>query len=190
MHGARHSSSSATTMAAGNVQRGDARLEGGAQVVPPQCRSGLRRTAHRRGRYRVAYRCLRLELTSCLQKMSRILMDPFRQLNATVFQIEEVTAVHYRIDGSCRTFWGRCNASVTSWNGRTHRRASASALNSVRRMGQDEPEELDRDALAGGGQRAEGTTRGWSQRDSQPRRLIVPHAEATEIAMDEQYRCA
>jgi len=27
------------------------------------------------------------------------------QLNATVFQVEEVTAVEYRIDGSCQTFW-------------------------------------------------------------------------------------
>lgn len=27
------------------------------------------------------------------------------QLNATIFQVEDVAAVEYRIDGSCQTFW-------------------------------------------------------------------------------------
>lgn len=35
------------------------------------------------------------------------------QLNATVFQIEEVTAVEYRIEGSCAAFWEWLQGSCT-----------------------------------------------------------------------------
>lgn len=45
----------------------------------------------------------RLAGTASTSTGSEILLA---QLNATVFQIEEVTAVDYRIDGSCWTFWG------------------------------------------------------------------------------------